>query len=412
MAMAHGHEHGFSLLEVLVATTVITVAVAALAQLFALATHAVAGARATTYAAVLAQQKMEQLRGLTWGFDALGLPVTDTTTDVSAVPETGGGRGLSLSPAHSLGTNSEGYCDFVDAFGRPLGGGTAPPAGTAYIRRWSIEALPADPDNTIVLQVLVTRAGSHGADTRRPRPARPTKRGSSASRPEGRVVVRRDGFSALKRSSPPPAAPRHGERLQHDAPVAWSVAAQPEVTDMQQRLRVAADTLSRDLMMAGAGAYRGLHAGPLVYSFPPVLPFRRGVTKNDPPGTFAADRITIISVPSTSAQTTLGASLSGPAASFAPAVESTAHAIRAPAGGGALRVRRKADRPRLRRQRQLQPLHDRVGRGRDRDAHRETAGRRRRPDLCRGQQDRRGVRPRVLSQGRHVSTDAVRRDRQ
>src|SRR5207344_2437984 len=102
----------------------------------------------------------------TWGFDALGLPVTDTTTDVSAVPETSGGRGLSLSPAHSLGTNSEGYCDFVDAFGRPLGGGTAPPAGTAYIRRWSIEALPADPDNTIVLQVLVTRAGSgHGADT-------------------------------------------------------------------------------------------------------------------------------------------------------------------------------------------------------------------------------------------------------
>jgi hypothetical protein len=104
-------------------------------------------------------------------------------------------------------------------------------------------------------------------------------------------------------------------------PSLGAFAAQPEVTDMQQRLRVAADTLSRDLIMAGAGAYRGPHAGPLVYSFPPVLPYRRGVTKNDPPGTFAADRVTIISVPSTSAQTTLGASLSGAAASFAPAVD-------------------------------------------------------------------------------------------
>ena len=167
MACAHDDEAGFSILEVLVATTMMTVAIAGLAQMFALATHANASARATTYAAVLAQQKMEQLRGLTWGFDVQGLPVTDTTTDVTAVPEiAGGGRGLSLSPEHSLGTNTEGYCDFVDNFGRPLGGGTTPPAGTAYTRRWSIEELPAKPNNTIVLQVLVRRAGRpNGADS-------------------------------------------------------------------------------------------------------------------------------------------------------------------------------------------------------------------------------------------------------
>jgi prepilin-type N-terminal cleavage/methylation domain-containing protein len=167
MTLAHHDEDGFSLLEMLVATTIMTVAVAGLAEMFALATHANASARTTTYMAVLAQQKMEQLRGLMWGFDALGLPVTDTTTDVTALPgTTGGGRGLSLSPANSLGTNTDGYCDFVDAFGRTLGGGTTPPAGTAYIRRWSIEALPTNPDNTIVMQVLVTRAGTpNGADT-------------------------------------------------------------------------------------------------------------------------------------------------------------------------------------------------------------------------------------------------------
>jgi prepilin-type N-terminal cleavage/methylation domain-containing protein len=167
MTFAHGNDDGFSLLEVLVATTILTVAVTGLAQLFALSTHANLSARATTYTAVLAQQKMEQLRGLTWGYDVLGLPVTDTTTDVTALSGTaGGGRGLSLSPAHSLGANTEGYCDFLDAFGRALGGGTTPPAGTAYIRRWSIEALPTNPDNTIVMQVLVTRAGTpNGADT-------------------------------------------------------------------------------------------------------------------------------------------------------------------------------------------------------------------------------------------------------
>ena len=167
MTFPKDDEDGFSILEVLVAATIMTVAVAGLAQMFALATYANASARATTYAAVLAQQKMEQLRGLTWGFDAQGLPVTDTTTDVTAVPEVAsGGRGLSLSPAQSLGTNTEGYCDFIDIFGRALGGGTTPPAGTAYIRRWSIEALPTNPSHTIVLQVLVTRAGRRsGGDT-------------------------------------------------------------------------------------------------------------------------------------------------------------------------------------------------------------------------------------------------------
>jgi hypothetical protein len=130
---------------------------------FALSARANVSARATTYAVLLAQQKMEQLRALTLGFDALGLPVTDTTTDLTTVTETGGGRGLSLSAAGSLGACADGYCDFVDAFGKPLGGGPAPPAGTAYIRRWSIEALPTDPDNAIVLQVMVTPAGRRTA---------------------------------------------------------------------------------------------------------------------------------------------------------------------------------------------------------------------------------------------------------
>ena len=62
-------ERGFSLLEVLVATTIMTVALVSLAQVLALATALNASANRTTFAAVLAAQKVETLRGLNW--DAL-----------------------------------------------------------------------------------------------------------------------------------------------------------------------------------------------------------------------------------------------------------------------------------------------------------------------------------------------------
>jgi prepilin-type N-terminal cleavage/methylation domain-containing protein len=157
-------DRGFSLIEVLAATTILTVALAALAQLFAISAKSNSSAKATTFASVLAQQKMEQLRGLTWGFDTLGLPLTDTTTDITIVPEmAGGGHGLSPSPAGTLGQNTDGYCDFIDKNGAWLGGGQTPPASTAYIRRWSVEPLPTNPNNTVVLQVLVTRWRNRGS---------------------------------------------------------------------------------------------------------------------------------------------------------------------------------------------------------------------------------------------------------
>ena len=59
-------------------------------------------------------------------------------------------------------------------------------------------------------------------------------------------------------------------------PAQGSFAMEPEVADLQQRLRVAQDTLYKDLVMAGAGAYLGEQTGSLIYYFPPVLPFRQG----------------------------------------------------------------------------------------------------------------------------------------
>lgn len=82
-----------------------------------------------------------------------------------------------------------------------------------------------------------------------------------------------------------------------------------EAADMQQRLRVAVDSLSRDLTAAGSGAYAAGEAGPLIQSFAPVLPFRQGLSGDAAAVAFQTDGITLISVPSTAAQTTLVADL-------------------------------------------------------------------------------------------------------
>ena len=88
-------------------------------------------------------------------------------------------------------------------------------------------------------------------------------------------------------------------------PAQGTFSTQPEVADMQQRLRVAQDTLYKDLVMTGGGAYQGSMSGSLLYFFAPVLPFRQGTSNDDPPGTFRTDIITLMYVPATMAQTSL-----------------------------------------------------------------------------------------------------------
>ena len=130
-------DKGFSLLEALIATSIMAVGVAALAQLAGLSLYANVQARQTTVAPVLARQKIEEL-----------------------VAEAAVG-GLAPSPAGTLASDVAGYCDFVDRAGRPLGAGPSPPAESAYARRWSIEPLPASPAHTSILQVLVIDLRHH-----------------------------------------------------------------------------------------------------------------------------------------------------------------------------------------------------------------------------------------------------------
>ncbi len=156
-------ESGFTLIEVMVACAVFMVGVVALAQLFAVSTRSNMRARFTTSTLVLAQQKMEQLRGLTWGYDTLNLPLSDTSTDVSVVPFVAGGSGLLPSPPGTLTATVRGYVDYLDQYGGWVGNGAQPPPGAVYVRRWSVEPLPANPNNTLILQVLCSRVVSRGA---------------------------------------------------------------------------------------------------------------------------------------------------------------------------------------------------------------------------------------------------------
>ena len=166
MAQArYSSSSGFSLVEVLISMAILTAVSLGVAQLFAVSTRANLVARGQTSTTALAEQKLEQLRALTWGFDVegQGLPVSDTTTDLSVDPPAATGGGLNPSPVDSLEANTPGYVDFLDANGAYVGSGLTPPGTAAFIRRWSIRPRPTNPNNTLVLQVLVTPVANEGS---------------------------------------------------------------------------------------------------------------------------------------------------------------------------------------------------------------------------------------------------------
>jgi hypothetical protein len=168
------------LCEVVVATAMLATAIVALAELFGIAGVANRRARDATYATVLACQKLEQLRALTYAVDAAGQPATDTTTDTAVVPAgADGGTGLGPSPNGALERNTAGFVDYLDAHGTSLGGGASAPRGAAYVRRWSIEPASDAPVNLLVLQVRVAplrgdRALDRAGGGRRPDEVRVT----------------------------------------------------------------------------------------------------------------------------------------------------------------------------------------------------------------------------------------------
>ena len=159
-------ETGATLVEVMIATVILLTGLMMMAQLLTYSTTTNRGARTDTLATVFAEQKLEQLRALSYGFDMAGLPVSDVDTDTTVTPEAPGGTGLQPSPGNSLQQNTAGFVDHVNAYGQIVGNGAQPPTGAVYTRRWSIEPLPTNPNNTLIIQVLVTPNRNRGlADT-------------------------------------------------------------------------------------------------------------------------------------------------------------------------------------------------------------------------------------------------------
>ena len=153
--------NGFALMEVMIAAGLLIAVAVGVSQVSAAAARASRAARARTFAAVLAAQKMEQLRSLTWTRVRIGpagpsVPVSDVSTDLSTDPATADGPGLSPSPAGTLDSNVPHYADYLDGAGAWVGRGAAPPPAAVYIRRWAVQPLPSQPDDILVLQVIVT----------------------------------------------------------------------------------------------------------------------------------------------------------------------------------------------------------------------------------------------------------------
>ena len=86
--------------------------------------------------------------------------------------------------------------------------------------------------------------------------------------------------------------------------------AQPEASDLQQRVRVAADKLQRDLAIAGAGAF--LAPDGLARYVPPIVPARTGLRSSDPELSAVSDRISLFYVPDDGSQATLARDMSSP----------------------------------------------------------------------------------------------------
>jgi prepilin-type N-terminal cleavage/methylation domain-containing protein len=83
-----------------------------------------------------------------------------------------------------------------------------------------------------------------------------------------------------------------------------AAVVQPELADLQQRLRIATTAISADVLLAGAPA---AGSAPLVLArtIPTVLPFRAGPVEPDPPGMFRPDTLTLIAAAASAVQTTI-----------------------------------------------------------------------------------------------------------
>jgi len=145
---------GSTVLEVVVALAILAGVLVSLPGVLLQAARATTIARRTVVASIAAADKLEQLRGLAWGFDANGTRIEDEESDAARSPVSpSGGAGLAPSPAGSLEADMPGFVDYLGADGEWVASAGA--AGAPLVRRWAVVPAPAVPAETLVLEVRV-----------------------------------------------------------------------------------------------------------------------------------------------------------------------------------------------------------------------------------------------------------------
>ena len=132
---------GFSLVETLVATSVLVTVMAGLADLLATSVRLTRDAGQRSAALDAAQTQIERLRARAWTFDADGAPVTDAA--------------LAASSLAALDRTTAGYSDWVDDTGQTVTENGS--AAGVFLRRWSVTPLDDSGLDAIAIEVCVFR---------------------------------------------------------------------------------------------------------------------------------------------------------------------------------------------------------------------------------------------------------------
>ena len=140
-------DRGFTLFETLIATGVLITALAGVAQLFVLGSRLARRTTASGVALLAAQNKLETLRGLTYGFNEYG--IAETSAD------------LEISDERSLNASIPSYFDWLDPNGEPLEEADE----AAFVRRWRITPFDTQVPEAITIEVCVFAATTEKRDT-------------------------------------------------------------------------------------------------------------------------------------------------------------------------------------------------------------------------------------------------------